>query len=231
MAEMGDPAERREAGPTQSDAFDRHAARYDSWYDTTSGGAILQEELDALRPLLTALPHPWLEVGVGSGRFASALGAEYGADPATAALALAAGRAVRVAAARAEALPFADATFGAVLFVTAICFVPDPRAALVEARRVLMPGGRLLLGLILADGPWGLRYEELAREGDPFYKRAHFFTRGELSSLFTAAGFRLVRTRSALFAAPDEEAVAAAAREGYDPDAGFTAMALEASSR
>ena len=230
MTEMGDPGTRRDAGPGQRDAFDRHAARYDAWYDTPSGGAILQEELDALRPLLAGLPLPWLEVGVGSGRFASALGAEYGVDPATAALALAASRGVRVAAARAETLPFADATFGAILFVTALCFVPAPRSALVEVRRVLVPGGRLLLGLILADGPWGRRYRELAQAGDPFYERAHFFTRGELTSLFTAVGFRLVRTRSALFGAPGAEAVAAPAREGYDPDAGFTVMALEASS-
>lgn len=231
MTEMGDPGTRRDAGPGQPDAFDRQAARYDAWYDSPSGVAILQEEMDAVRPLLAGLSHPWLEVGVGSGRFASALGAEYGVDPAMGALALAAPRGVRVAAARAEALPFSDATFGAVLFVAALCFIADPLAALVEARRVLAPGGRLLLGLILAEGPWGRRYQELAQAGDPFYRRAHFFAREELASVLATAGLRVVRTRSALFGSPDAEAVPAAAREGYDPAAGFTAMALEAPSK
>ncbi len=225
---MTEPEPREASRLSEPDAFDRQATRYDVWYDTPSGVAILQEELDALRPLLAGLPHPWLEVGVGSGRFASALGAEYGIDPAMGALALAAGRGIRVTAARAEALPFTDATFGAVLFVTALCFIADPLAALVETRRVLVPGGGLLLGLVLAEGPWGRRYRELGRAGDPFYQRAHFFTLDELSSLFTTAGFRLVRTRSALFGPPDAETVAAAATEGYDPAAGFTAMLLEA---
>ena len=108
---MTEPEPREASRLSEPDAFDRQATRYDVWYDTPSGVAILQEELDALRPLLAGLPHPWLEVGVGSGRFASALGAEYGIDPAMGALALAAGRGIRVTAARAEALPFTDATW------------------------------------------------------------------------------------------------------------------------
>jgi ubiquinone/menaquinone biosynthesis C-methylase UbiE len=46
---------------------------------------------------------------------------------------------------RAEALPFADVGFDAAVSAFALCTVADPEAALAELRRVLVPGGLLLL--------------------------------------------------------------------------------------
>ena len=45
--------------------------------------------------------------------------------------------------ASAEALPFPNATFDAVVFTLALCTIPHPDTALAEARRVLKPGGKL----------------------------------------------------------------------------------------
>ncbi len=42
----------------------------------------------------------------------------------------------------AEVLPFADQSFDCIVSTFTLCSIPDLRAALAEARRVLVPGGR-----------------------------------------------------------------------------------------
>lgn len=44
----------------------------------------------------------------------------------------------------AERLPFEDSSFDTAVFTLVLCTVPDPRAALAEAARILKPGGKLL---------------------------------------------------------------------------------------
>lgn len=44
----------------------------------------------------------------------------------------------------ADSLPFDDDSFDTAVFTLVLCTVPDPRAALAEAARVLRPGGKLL---------------------------------------------------------------------------------------
>ncbi|MHB1506161.1 MAG: class I SAM-dependent methyltransferase [Sulfobacillus sp.] len=52
---------------------------------------------------------------------------------------------VQLVEAPAEALPFADCRFECVVSTLVLCTVKDPVAALAEIRRVLVPGGRLLI--------------------------------------------------------------------------------------
>ena len=204
--------------------FDRLVERYDAWYDSPIGRAALAEEVDALRPLPVGLPHPWLEVGVGTGRIARSLGVELGLDPARDALILARRRGIGVVVGRGEALPFRGGTFGLVLFVTTLCFVADPLAALREAARVLRPGGAIVLGLIPADGPWGRHYRRLATEGHAYYREAHFFTRSELADLVSRAGLHPVRARSALCWPATATPAVEPAHEGDRDEAGFIAV-------
>ncbi|MEX2107290.1 MAG: class I SAM-dependent methyltransferase [Solirubrobacterales bacterium] len=52
--------------------------------------------------------------------------------------------AAEIVEAPAEALPFEDSSFDTAVFTLVLCTVPDPKAALAEAARVLRPGGRVL---------------------------------------------------------------------------------------
>jgi SAM-dependent methyltransferase len=53
--------------------------------------------------------------------------------------------------------------------------------------RVLRPGGRLVLGLLTRDGPWGELYlRDAAERIDSVFANASFFTEGELPALLDA---------------------------------------------
>lgn len=54
------------------------------------------------------------------------------------------GGAAQVVQAPAQSLPFEDSSFDTAVFTLVLCTVPDPRAALAEAARILRPSGRLL---------------------------------------------------------------------------------------
>ncbi len=60
--------------------FDGIAESYDQWYDTREGQAIFNAELKCIRRLFGHLNGSWLEMGVGTGRFAASLGIATGID-------------------------------------------------------------------------------------------------------------------------------------------------------
>ena len=211
-------------------AFEDLAERYDAWYDTAAGQVLFDLELGAIRPLLAGTAGPRLEVGVGSGRFAAALGIEVGLDPAEMPLRLAKARGVPVLRGVGDQLPFADDTFGAVALIVTLCFVENPVAVLTEVGRVLRPGGRLVVGLVPLDSAWGRSYEEKGRAGHPFYHHARFQTLAGHRRALSMAGFRLVEARSTLFQAPSDEPVAEPVRGDAVAGAGFVALAAQRES-
>ncbi len=104
--------------------------------------------------LLHGLTGAVLDVGAGTGAnlpYLRSAERVVAAEPDPAMMARLARRAtdtsvpVEVSDASAEALPFADASFDAVVFTLVLCTVTDPDAALAEARRVLRDDGRLVL--------------------------------------------------------------------------------------
>ncbi|MGH7265719.1 MAG: methyltransferase domain-containing protein [Candidatus Rokuibacteriota bacterium] len=105
--------------------------------------------------------------------------------------------------ASAEAMPLPDAAFDVVLCQMGLQFVPDRPAALREMRRVLAPGGRLILNVPgPAPPPFVIMAEALARHIGP--QAAGFVNlvfslhdTAELQNLISGAGFREVATQAA----------------------------------
>ncbi len=91
----------------------------------------------------------------------------------------------------AQALPFDDATFDTVVCALSLCTIPDPATAIAEMRRVLLPGGRLLL-LDHVGSTWPpIRAAQWLLEQVTRRAAGEHFTRRQLP-LVRAAGFDIV---------------------------------------
>jgi ubiquinone/menaquinone biosynthesis C-methylase UbiE len=209
----------------QSNPFDRLADRYDAWYDSDEGSEIFAAEVACVAQLLGEPRGRWLDVGVGTGRFAKALGIVDGLEPSLPMLSLAAARGIRGVVGRGESLPYPDSRFDGVLLIVTICFLDDPVRALSECARVLTKDGSLVLGMVPADSPWGRFYQRKGREGHPFYAIANFYSCEEVIQMAGRAGLVLDEAMSCLFGAPRETGNRIGGpRSGLVPNAGFVGL-------
>jgi len=206
--------------------FDRLAEHYDAWFDSARGAALFRAEVQCLERIMPADRSEWLEVGVGSGRFAQALGISEGVDPSPSLLGMARARAIKGIEGIAEDLPYGGDSLEGILLVVTLCFLDDPERAMHEFARVLRPGGRLAMGFVPADSAWGRHYMRKAREGHPFYSVARFYTCSQALDMATKAGFHMVRAASALPTRPDEESAELPIRDGIVPGWGFVGLSF-----
>ena len=143
-----------------------------------------------------------LEVAIGTGRNLSRYPADVaitGIELSPAMLAIARqratglGRVVDLEEGDAERLPFGEASFDTVVCALSLCTIPDPVAAVGEMRRVLGPGGRLLL-LDHIGSTWPPVYAaQWLVERVTVRAAGEYFTRRQLP-LVMAAGFQIVET-------------------------------------
>jgi demethylmenaquinone methyltransferase/2-methoxy-6-polyprenyl-1,4-benzoquinol methylase len=117
-------------------------------YDETRGAS--PSVLRPLREGLRGAPGTRLaDIGGGTGNYARAL-EHAGWDPVVvdrsrAMLGRAAAKGLETVEADAQRLPFADESFDAATMISMLHHVDDRKAALSEARRILRPGGKLVL--------------------------------------------------------------------------------------
>ena len=124
--------------------YSRQAERYD---ETRAASP------SVMRPLRAALEgapgRRLADVGGGTGNYALALRSEgwepVVVDRSRAMLARAAAKGLTTVESDAQALPFEDESFDAVTMISMLHHVDDRAAALAEARRILRPGGKLVL--------------------------------------------------------------------------------------
>jgi ubiquinone/menaquinone biosynthesis C-methylase UbiE len=208
--------------------FDPIADAYDGWYDTPEGHSIFKEEARCLRQLGDDYSGRWLEVGVGTGRFATALGITHGVDLSLQMAVFAKRRGVAVQIGRVEQLPFLDRVFDGVLMALTLCFVENPEWAFYECARILRDKGRLVVGTIPADSPWGRFYIKKKTAGHPIYSHARFHTVAETIHFAEKEHFKLRTSCSALFGQPDRyQSEPSRTESGIIAEAGFVGLLFE----
>jgi ubiquinone/menaquinone biosynthesis C-methylase UbiE len=192
-------------------AFDQYAQEYDQWFDNHP--QLYQAEVNAIRQLIPSQGQS-LEVGVGSGRFATALNISTGVEPSYRMAELAAQRGVAVCQAIGERLPFANHQYDFVLLVTVICFVEDPTLFLREVFRVVKPEGCIILAFIDKDSALGQMYNA-NKESNPFYWKARFYSVAEVADFVQAAGFSKVAYCQTIFKNFGDEEIIDQVIDGY----------------
>lgn len=149
-----------------------------------------------------------LDVGCGTGALTGALLARgvpepAACDPSPAFVAASRARfpGVDVRAARAESLPFPDASFDAALAELVLHFLDDPDAGVAEMVRVVRPGGRvgacvwaLAGGMQLLRLFWDAALAESPSAPDEAATR-RFGRPGEIAAIFAAHGLEAVEER------------------------------------
>ncbi len=180
--------------------FNQFAREYDHWFVENSFAYL--SEVESIRRFIpdTGLG---VEIGAGTGRFSIPFGIKVGIEPSEGMARLAQSRGLFIIRALAEELPFTDGTIDYVLLVTVICFLTDLPTAIKEIRRVLKPGGRLIIGFIDRESRLGRNYESL-KDSSRFYKWATFYSVSQVMDVLTAVGFSDFQVCQTLFTNPGD---------------------------
>lgn len=184
-------------------AYDRLAGRYDARWRRYVDASV-REVLVRSTPLPGARI---LDVGCGTGILLNALeqrdpGARLaGVDVSRGMLARARARlasGTTLVQADGFRLPFGPGTFGGAVSTSALHFHPRPQRILEELRRVVTPGGEVVLVDWCRDHPATFVADLWLRVADPAHART--LSRAELEGILAASGFREVRVER--FTAP-----------------------------
>lgn len=189
------------------------AERYRAWRKRTLGAVTERLELAAVMDFLAPVEGKRvLDAGCGDGAYSLAA-AERGArvtgvDLSDEMLAAARERSaergftVNWKQGNILALPFPDSSFDLAVAITLLCLVPDPRGAVRELSRVLVPGGRLVIGELHRWSLWAMKRRIRGWTGNSFWRGSRFWTTSALRDLLAESNLRPGRVRGVAYYPP-----------------------------
>jgi len=176
-------------------AFQKYSEEYDNWFEVNQFAFL--SELRAVREVLPETGRI-IEIGIGSGIFAEALGIKEGIEPSEAMRLRAKKKGLKVLEAVAEDLPYANESVDAAVMITTVCFVDDVYKSFGEVYRILKKGGCIILGFVDKESPIGREYL-LYKDKSKFYKEATFFSAEELIGILQQTGFTVIKILQTVF--------------------------------
>jgi SAM-dependent methyltransferase len=177
--------------------FNEHVCEYEEWFEKYP--FVFKSEVAAIKPLLPkGRDRNGIEIGVGTGQFAKALGIKEGIEPAPEMRAVAEQRGVFVVNAIAEDLPYKSNLFDFVLMNFCISYFDDVQQAFHEAFRVLKKRGVLIVGFVEKDSQIGRLYKRYMHKSI-FYKKARFYSFDQIAVILKKAGFNNLTSFQTLF--------------------------------
>ena len=176
--------------------FDKHFKEYDEWYEKNK--PIFFSEFAALKKTIPSYGIG-LEIGVGTGRFASELNLSYGIDPSFEMLKIAKKRGVATVKAIGEQLPFKDDSFDFILITFTLSFVNDISMVFQEITRVVKRGGYVIFGIIDKDSFLGEFYSEY---NSKFFRDCKFLSTLELVEICKKNNILITEIYQTLFKIP-----------------------------
>ncbi|MBN2830885.1 MAG: methyltransferase domain-containing protein [Candidatus Omnitrophica bacterium] len=198
--------------------FNKYHKKYDAWYENNRFAYL--SEVEALKKVVPK-KGKGLEVGVGTGRFASLLGIKDGVDPSTQMIKIGKKRGLNARFGFGEKLPYANGSFDYAAIIITICFVKDPKLVISEIRRVLKKEGRIIVGIVDKNSFLGRYYKS---KKSVFYKNARFFSAAEIIKLLKKAGFKKFITYQTLSMLPQDIKLIEKPKKGFGRY-GFVAIA------
>jgi len=179
----------------KTDPFEKYPDRYEAWFERYP--AVYGAELRAVRDLLPE-KGCGLEVGVGTGRFATPLGIKLGVEPSVRMAKASKQMDIQVTGGVAENLPIKSDQFDFILMVTTVCFLDNMQQAFQEVWRVLKKQGFLIVGLVDRMSPLGQEYMKHQNKS-VFYRDALFYSVDEIVQTMGQQGFRDFLFRQTIF--------------------------------
>jgi len=172
-----------------NEVFNKFVNEYEKWY--LEHQDILECEIRAIKEVLPKFKKG-IEIGVGTGVFAKALGIKDGLDPSIEMTAVAKMRGITVINGKAEKMEIQSKSYDLVLLTTTLCFLENIEKSFEEIFRILEDKGTLVLAFIDKNSVVGKKYSE-KKEMSKFYKNANFFTTDEVLKILKDNKFEVVK--------------------------------------